>query len=581
MIATNKQVKRFGKAVLLLGGLLVAGSGIAAELSVAASNQVSSITPAKTIDELIKAANTGDADAMLGLGAIHYKGIGVVQNNSEAIRWFLQAADLGHSDAMFNLGIIYLQSGGGFQGDIEAVGWYRKAADLGNADAMSNLGLMYEEGRGVAQSYNEAIRWYRKAIELDNAYGMLNLANMYVHGRGIAQNDREAVALYRKAANLGDAGAMQNLGMMYQHGRAVNQSYSEAMNWYIKSAELGEPGAMFNIAIAYANGLGVVTDDKKAVHWLRKAADSGSINAMNSANNISLTTALSRQLASYGNWNNIDALAGTSSIWRIYDGQSGPLLRSLLAPLSVTGSGSRTYDGTTTFSGAGYTLSSFQADFSKILGIESYSGTAIGARNAGTYSLAVSGLYSNQQGYDLSFASGDFVVNKRQLTLTATAADKVYDGKLTAAGKPTITGRVRGDSIVGLTQSYADKNAGTGKTVQVNGGYTIRDGSGGNNYEVLLVDSYDGVITPKNITLSTVANSKVYDGGVTSANKPVVTGLITGDRVTGLFQQYETKTVGDNKKLLIKNGYVQQDGNNGSNYVVTEQGSNDGVITAH
>ena len=111
--------------------------------------------------------------------------------------------------------------------------------------------------------------------------------------------------------------------------------------------------------------------------------------------------------------------------------------------------------------------------------------------------------------------------------------------------------------------------------------YTIRDGNNGNNYDVVIVNSTAGVITSKAITISTVANSKVYDGGVTSANKPVVTGLLSGDRVTGLFQQYDTKTVGTGKKLLVKAGYVVQDGNGGNNYAVTEQGSMDGVITAN
>ena len=112
-------------------------------------------------------------------------------------------------------------------------------------------------------------------------------------------------------------------------------------------------------------------------------------------------------------------------------------------------------------------------------------------------------------------------------------------------------------------------------------GYTIRDGNNGNNYDVVVVNSTAGVITPKALTISTVASTKVYDGGVTSDNKPLVTGLLSGDRVTGLFQQYETKTVGTGKKLLVKSGYVVNDGNGGGNYSVTEQGSNDGVITAN
>lgn len=296
-----------------------------------------------------------------------------------------------------------------------------------------------------------------------------------------------------------------------------------------------------------------------------------------------IDAAQSVQLATFAPWGaSIDANAGTGSTWRIYDGLSGPLLRSFLKPLTVTADDvTKTYDGTS-FTTASYGYSKPTVDLSKILGTALVGGTALGARNAGNYVIGLSGLYSTDQlGYDIDFAAGDLTINKRLLTLTATDASKVYDGKLTSADKPLITGRQRGDSIVGLTQSYLDKNAGIGKTINVNAGYTIRDGNNGNNYDVVIVNSTAGVITPKAVTISTVANTKVYDGGVTSANKPLVTGLITGDRITGLFQQYETKTVGTGKKLLIKNGYVVQDGNSGGNYSVTEQGSMDGVITAH
>ena len=371
------------------------------------------------------------------------------------------------------------------------------------------------------------------------------------------------------------------------------------------------------------------------------------------------------QLVTFASWGaDINATAGSGSTWRIYDGLSGPLLRSFLKPLTIGGDQSRTYDSTT-ISSPTLNYSRSNVDLSKILGTAIVSGTAIGARNVGSYSLNVSGgLYSTDQfGYDIGFASGTLnisaanltisstdviktydattsasgsavvtagslfgsdsmsggsfafadknagtgkhvtvsgvmvndgnggnnynisyadntnsTINKRLLTLTAVVASKVYDGKLTSADKPLITGRQRGDSIVGLTQSYLNKNAGTGKTIQVDSGYTIRDGNNGNNYTVMLVDSHNGVITPKALTISTVANTKLYDGGVTSANKPLVTGLITGDRITGLFQQYETKTVGTGKKIMVKAGYVVNDGNSGNNYMVTEQGSMDGVI---
>lgn len=294
-----------------------------------------------------------------------------------------------------------------------------------------------------------------------------------------------------------------------------------------------------------------------------------------SADGTGLSTAAMHDVNSFSGWD-IDNQGGTGTVWRIYQGQTSPLLRSFLKPLSVeihNTSSSKTYDGMT-ISGVNYTVSDAQADLSKV-------NSNFAARNAGTYSYA-EGLSSGQTGYDLIVANdATLTINKKTLTITAEAASKVYDGKLTSTGKPVVTGRVRGDSIVGLTQSYADKNAGTGKTINVNHGYTIRDGNNGDNYSVVLVQSHDGVITPKALTISTVANTKVYDGGLTSANKPSVAGLVSGDRVTGLFQQYETKTVGTGKKLLIKAGYVVQDGNSGGNYTVAEQTSTDGVITAH
>ena len=168
---------------------------------------------------------------------------------------------------------------------------------------------------------------------------------------------------------------------------------------------------------------------------------------------------------------------------------------------------------------------------------------AFADKNAGTGKhVIVSNALINGGNYDVTYVDNtSSSISKRLLTISAVADSKEYDGKLTstATAKPVVVGRQRGDSIVGLTQSFANKNAGTGKTINVDAGYTIRDGNNGNNYDVVLVNNTSGVITSKALTISTVANTKVYDGGVTSANKPVVTGLVAGDRITGLFQQYD------------------------------------------
>ena len=373
------------------------------------------------------------------------------------------------------------------------------------------------------------------------------------------------------ASNVGGiiGGAAANMNVL------VERAYSSGL---IRGTSINTTGALIGGSLASVTFSNSYWNTETTGQALAVGNSTGT-----QTNVVGLTTAQSTQLSSYANWgSNIDAQGGTGAIWRIYDGQSGPLLRSFLKPLSISvhNNVSKTYDGTNYAGGtANYTVNAAY-DNSKLLGTATQAGSALNARNAGTYDIDI-GLYSGQDGYDLVVDTGTLTINKRLLTITATNASKEYDGKLTSSDKPTVVGRQRGDSIVGLTQSYLDKNAGTGKTINVDAGYTIRDGNNGNNYDVVLVNSNAGVITPKALTISTVANSKVYDGGVTSANKPVVTGLVTGDRITGLFQQYESKTVGTGKKLLIKAGYVVNDGNGGSNYSVTEQGSTDGVITAN
>ena len=51
------------------------------------------------------------------------------------------------------------------QNDAEAVRWYRLAAEQGGADAQFNLGAMYAQGRGVAQDLAIAYAWILRAVE--------------------------------------------------------------------------------------------------------------------------------------------------------------------------------------------------------------------------------------------------------------------------------------------------------------------------------------------------------------------------------------------------------------------------------
>ncbi len=61
--------------------------------------------------------------------------------------------------AQFNLGVMHAKGLGVPQDDKEAVRWYRLAAAQGHASAQNNLGVMHAKGRGVPQDDKEAVRW--------------------------------------------------------------------------------------------------------------------------------------------------------------------------------------------------------------------------------------------------------------------------------------------------------------------------------------------------------------------------------------------------------------------------------------
>jgi TPR repeat protein len=69
------------------------------------------------------------------------------------------------------------------QDHTEAIKWFRLAAEQGDTRAQSNLGTMHGQGKGVRQGYVEVVKWFRLAA--DHANAQYNLGNMYYEGRGI------------------------------------------------------------------------------------------------------------------------------------------------------------------------------------------------------------------------------------------------------------------------------------------------------------------------------------------------------------------------------------------------------------
>ncbi|BBF13007.1 hypothetical protein NTHiID20_04930 [Haemophilus influenzae] len=84
-------------------------------------------------------------------------------------KFLLPLAEQGNAQAQLMLGSMYANGLGVKQDDVEAVKWYRKAADQGVANAQAMLGFLYFLGkRGVQVNKSLAKEWFGKAC--DNGY---------------------------------------------------------------------------------------------------------------------------------------------------------------------------------------------------------------------------------------------------------------------------------------------------------------------------------------------------------------------------------------------------------------------------
>jgi TPR repeat protein len=80
-----------------------------------------------------------------------------------ALKEFRPLAEQGNARAQTVLGLMYANGVGVPQDDTEAVKWFPLAGSQENAQAQYNLGMFYAFGLGVSQDNTEAVKWFRLA----------------------------------------------------------------------------------------------------------------------------------------------------------------------------------------------------------------------------------------------------------------------------------------------------------------------------------------------------------------------------------------------------------------------------------
>ncbi|ESQ90252.1 YDG domain-containing protein [Asticcacaulis benevestitus] len=236
--------------------------------------------------------------------------------------------------------------------------------------------------------------------------------------------------------------------------------------------------------------------------------------------------------------------------------------------ISVAATGTnKTYDGSTS---ANVTIASsdiIQGD------TVTFTGTGTMAnKNAGqAKTVSVSNIASTDAdaaNYDYSTtASTTADVAKKAISVAATGTNKTYDGSNAIAVTVASSDILNGDTVTFTgTGAMANKNAGTGKLVNVSGiASTDADAA---NYDFSTTASTMADVAKKAISVAATGQNKTYDGSATVSVGLSSNGIVNGDTVTFTGTGAASdKNAGQGKTVTI--GSFATMGSDASNYDVT------------
>jgi TPR repeat protein len=215
----------------------------------------------------------GDPAAAFQLGECYEKGIGVVVNFVEAVRWHQHAAEHGHVKAMGKLGDIHLS---GRTISIDGSPVARMETDPRKLGCNS----LRPAGMSVPQDFAKALHWNRLAAEQGDADAQARLGGQYAAAMGCAQDLAEARKWFLASAEQGCAAGQFGMGALLAGASSGANEIATAAAWFDKAAAQGNMPAKLSLAILLIEGQGLAADPVRAAKLLTEAAQADVTEAM-------------------------------------------------------------------------------------------------------------------------------------------------------------------------------------------------------------------------------------------------------------------------------------------------------------
>jgi len=536
------------KAVTVSGLSLADGTGLASNYSVAnPTGLTGDITPAALIISGITASNkTYDATTTATLAG------------TAAVNGFT-------GDAVFVSGTgigIFADKNAGAGKDVTVSGYTLSGSDAGNYNLAQPTGLTATINRAslAVTGTIAASKTYDGSTSASLSGGSLN---------GLMPAD---------AVTLSQSGSFadKNAGP----GKTVNYtntlSGNDADNYVFAS---GNTSGSTNATITAKAITAAITAAGKTYDGLTSASTSGTLAGVVSDDTVALTTVGSFADKNTGNGKTVNVSGSLSGA----DAGNYTLSGNATTTATITAKGitaaitaaDKTYDGLTSASTFSTLSGAISGDTVALATVGSFAD-----KNAGSgKTVDVSGSLTGADAGNYTLSSNSTTtatITARGITAAITANSKTYDGLTIASTSGTLSGAISGDNVALATVgSFADKNAGTAKTVNVSGSIS---GSDAGNYTLSSNATTNATIAAKALSAAIVAESKTYDGTTTAAISGALSGAISGDTVTLLTAgSFADKNAGRDKTVTVSGSLSGADA---GNYTLSGNATTTATITA-
>lgn len=230
--------------------------------------------PKLAYDHFLKAAEKGDAMAMVAVGSRLLNSDTIKRDEAKGTEWLKKAIDNKEFSAHLALGD-YLEN---TKEDLKAaLSSYTLGAEAGQSDCMVRAAVFHMDGKGTEKNSERAVELLDKAAKVGNAQAHLMLASQIL---GKEEPDLgKGYAHLLSAANGGLALAQNELGLFYLSGRLGVADLPAAASWFTRSAQGGLAAAQNNLAALFERGAGVEQSFDKAGQLYSLAAQQGNASA--------------------------------------------------------------------------------------------------------------------------------------------------------------------------------------------------------------------------------------------------------------------------------------------------------------